>query len=75
MTAPLKVGDRVTMRTGLTPSDGSEPPMLVGTVESWQHGTGQIVRWDDWPCMTALPNPNVRPIPKPAPRRGDKETP
>jgi hypothetical protein len=61
-TKPLtfQIGDRVTMRSALTPTNGKLPPILVGTVEAWSEG--QIVRWDDWPCMTALPNPNVHKV-------------
>lgn len=60
----FKVGDRVCMRSALVPMNGDPPPLLFGTVEQWPRGGpgGQIVRWDDWPCMTALPNPHVRPL-------------
>lgn len=55
---PFKVGDRVTMQSGLAPLDG-KPRVLTGVVATW--GTDRlIVCWDGWPTMTPLPNPNVR---------------
>jgi len=57
----MKPGDRVTMQSALQPTDGSPPPWLRGTVERWPETGGLIVRWDDWPCVTALPNGNVHP--------------
>lgn len=50
-------GDRVTMRSEFTSTVGAEPPILQGTVETWP--SGLVVVWDSWPCVTALPNPNV----------------
>ena len=54
----FKPGDRVKMLSGLTPEDGGDPLLLRGVVEKW-FGNRLIVRWKDWPAMTALPNPNV----------------
>lgn len=52
------IGDRVRMRSALVDTTTGKPGRLLhGTIEAW--GGGMIVRWDDWPCMTALPNPNV----------------
>lgn len=58
MSRRFSVGDRVRMRTAMTPTNGQEPRILHGTVEFWPPD-GMIVRWDDWPCVTALPNPHV----------------
>ena len=55
------VGDRVRMRTGLTSTVGEPAKLLRGVVEAWDEGGpgGLLVVWDDWPCVTSLPNPNV----------------
>lgn len=57
-TFTFNIGDRVRMRSGMTPTDGREPPILHGTVDLDPH-YGMFVRWDDWPFVTCLPNPNV----------------
>lgn len=54
-------GDRVRMISGCVDQTGNllRRRMLRGiVVESWGRD-GLVVVWDDWPCMTALPNPNV----------------
>lgn len=58
-TAPaFAVGDRVRMISGCTNAYGAaRVRVLRGVVVPW--GARLIVQWEDWPCMTALPNPNV----------------
>lgn len=60
----FKEGDRVRMQSacaqlyGETSKTLNPSRLLRGVVELWADGA-LIVRWDDWPLVTALPNPNV----------------
>jgi len=56
----FKRGDRVTMISAFTKTDGSAPDRVYGVVEDWDAGCGHIVQWDDSLTATALPNPNVQ---------------
>lgn len=64
MSTDFKEGDRVRMWSacaklsyGTTLSTLNPSRLLRGTVESWSNLL--VVRWDDWPLVTQLPNPNV----------------
>jgi hypothetical protein len=61
----FKEGDRVRMQSacarlsyGETLETLNPSRLLKGTVEQWADGA-LVVRWDDWPLITTLPNPNV----------------
>ncbi len=55
----FKPGDRVAMTSATMPTKGGKKQELVGTVQA-DRVLGLVVRWDDWPLVTRLPNPNVR---------------
>lgn len=61
MSAQFREGERVRMwsgcfKTGTKFERASR--LLRGVVEEWPDGR-HVVRWDDWPLVTELPNPNV----------------
>lgn len=69
-----KEGDRVRMWSecarlsyGATSKSDKPSRQLRGTVELWSEDRADskdppalVVRWDDWPLFTPLPNPHVK---------------